>query len=425
VSGSGLLPELQDRSSADTIINVSAYACMIVGLKYVGPSDDLPIPITIGDVVDLQREPCQSPDSGAIAAYYDGTKVGYLSSEKQALWDSLQPSVRCQAKVMGEILDEDGNLAGLDIEMGVPPGGGEQPSAMEAAAAEKAPNRGKTLGISIGLAVLFVAVLADANSTGPAIPAVSSMTVHALTLVDQFPAMNEAELIKHQDRHMELAQVAKLTPSDQVLSMADSQRSLGLTWPASTSAQQMQANELSRIIQQANAHRLAMNLKRRAEVALFLQRAEMQKTQQLAEDLAQAREAAAQQRILFEELARQARETAAHWQAENRKLKIDIAQLQRRIEEMTFARQQLEEEERKQLALKELNQEELVRYKNRIAASTLVDRAPAQEVEKITNVSRQMSKEEASAASVVPTNKPKKRKKANFSRYAQENRDLE
>src|SRR5215212_11370185 len=102
--------ELQDWREPDTIVSVSAHACIIVGLKYVGEADDLPTRVPIGDVVKLRREPCEQPDPGTVTAFYKGRKVGYLSPEKQALWDSLRPSTRRRAKVTGEILDEDGDL---------------------------------------------------------------------------------------------------------------------------------------------------------------------------------------------------------------------------------------------------------------------------------------------------------------------------
>ncbi|MGH6875504.1 MAG: hypothetical protein ACREDW_10840 [Aestuariivirgaceae bacterium] len=313
---------MQDRSGPDTIPIVSAYACMIVGLKYVGASDDLPIRIAVGHVVDLRREPCHPQESG-VAAYYDGTRVGYLSPDRQPFWESLDPSARCRAKVMGEILDEDGNLAALDIEIDVPPGCDERVPGIESAVAEKVPRRG-TLGTAIGFAVLFLTIMmAGADSTGPAVPALSRTTLGGS--VDRPPAKNLAPL---------------------------------------------------------------------------LQRREMQKRQQLAEDLRQA-------------------------QAENRRLESDIAQLRLRIEKMSLAKGQLEAEERKQLALMELNQEELVRHENRLAAWTLVNQAAqAQKAENARSALRQVPKEETKIAD-APTDKPEKRKKANFSRYAQENRNLE
>lgn len=142
-------------------------------------------------------------------------------------------------------------------------------------------------------------------------------------------------------------------------------------------------------------------------------------SQQLAEDLRKAREVAERQRIQIQSLEQQTRETAAQWQAENRKLEVDITQMQRRMEEMTAAQNKLEEEARPQLALAELDVEELNRHKNRVAAWNLIHRkTQAREAEKTKSSEEQASKKEANSIPVTPTPKPiKKRKKANFSRY--------
>jgi hypothetical protein len=237
--------------------------------------------------------------------------------------------------------------------------------------------------------------------------------------------MNVAELVEYRDRNLRLAQVVKLTPPDQVSFVAYSPRSLQPGESADRTGEQ--AHELNRIVQQASVHRLAMDLKQRAEVTRLLQQAEMRKTQQLAEDLRQALEAAAQQRIRFEELERQAWQMALRWQAENRRLKGDYARLQRRIEEMELAAQQREEDERKELALQELNQEELERHKNKMTAwTTSVNRAaPITEVDKTKSALRQVPKEVIRAALTESTDKLKRRRKTNFSRYAQESRKVE
>jgi hypothetical protein len=153
----------------------------------------------------------------------------------------------------------------------------------------------------------------------------------------------------------------------------------------------MQAQELSRMVHRENARRLANELRRRAEVALGLQQAAAHKTRQLAEDLRQARAVAAQQHIRIEELERRTLAMAAHSQAESHKLE-------------------------------ELNREELVRRRNQAAAWTARRSTPA--TKKTKSAVRQAPEEKASAPLVMPTEKPTK-KKTNFSRYAQENRDLD
>jgi hypothetical protein len=168
---------------------------------------------------------------------------------------------------------------------------------------------------------------------------------------------------------------------------------------------------LNRIVQQAAAYRLAQDLKRRVEAA---QQAEVN-TQQLEEVLHQARLTVARQRSRLDQLEKLNSQTAAHWQAENRRVENNITLLRRRIEELRLANQQLEEE-RKQLALKELNQEELVRDKIRIRAWTLAD-PQARHVENFKRTLRN-TKSDPKAATIVKVDKPiKKRVKANFSRY--------
>jgi hypothetical protein len=340
-------------------VNVSAHACMIVGLKYVGEADDRPTRVLIGDVVKLRREPREQPDPRAVTAFYKGRKVGYLSPEKQALWDSLRPSARRRAKVTGEILDEDGDLAGLDVQIGVECD--KRSPVTESAVAVKS-TRMNGLGIVIGFAVLSLILTAGADSTDRAIPAFGSMMPDPLALIDQ-PPRHQTELVKYQDRTL------------------------------------------------------------RAEVARALPQADTHRTQKLAEDLRQARVVAAQQGIRIDELERQTRATAAHWQAKNHKLEGDIAEMQQRIERMTLIAQQRENEEKNAIALSELNREELMRHKNQIAAWAVAARKLAQATKK-TRSAVQPPNEQASAPSVIPIEKTTKiQKKTNFSRYAQEYRD--
>jgi hypothetical protein len=319
--------------------------------------------------------------------------------------------------VTGEILDEEGNLAGLDIEIDATRDPDKQSPVIDALG--KKSKRGAGRKVAVGLAVVFLTATALSESIGDPVPALSSRTPGPLAFVDRSPA-NPAELIQYRSGNLRLAQIMP-TASDQLSSIIDGQP-LEPEEGADSSAQQMQAQELSRMVQQANAHRLTMEMKRRAELALSLHKAELHKTRQLAEDLRQAREAVARQRMRLEELERRARETA-DWQAENHKLKDDIAQLQRRIEQMMLVAEQREEEEGREVALKELDQEELVRHKNQMAAWSLVARAPAaQQTKKTRSAVRQAPSEQAGTTLAVPADKPnKKQKKTNFSRYAQEN----
>jgi hypothetical protein len=310
--------------------------------------------------------------------------------------------------VTGEILDEDGDLAGLDIEINDLLGRDERSFALASAAAEK-PRRKNKLGIFIGIAALFLTVAAGAESTDPATSS-SGIRLQPSAQVDR-STTKQAELIQYQSATLRLRQISKLTPPNQVWQPGE---------VAVSSAGQIQAQELRRIVQQAAAHRLAVELKQRADVAL----AEFQKAQLLEGDLRQAREEAARHRLSFAELERQTRETGAHWQVEKHKLEENIARLQQRTEEMALTIEHQEEEQRTQLALKELNKE-LVRHTSQMETRSLVARPTVALHTKKTR-SAVVPGEPASATSMVPSDKEnKKQKKTNFSRYASENRDLD
>src|SRR4026208_1133890 len=102
---------MQDEAHPYPIPLVSAHRCMIVGLKYAGASDGFPTRINVGDTVKLRLEGTEG------SAYHNDRKVGYPSPDKLHLWNSLRPSARSRATVVGEIIDEDGNIAGLDVEI--------------------------------------------------------------------------------------------------------------------------------------------------------------------------------------------------------------------------------------------------------------------------------------------------------------------
>jgi hypothetical protein len=371
---------------------------MIVGLKYVGAASDIPTSITVGDEVYFRREPGSVPRLSAVAAYHNGRKVGYLSADKHTLWHSMGPSARRQATVVGEIRDEDGTLAGLDVEIAVTAEPDEQASGREPSIAEKAPWRGKIVKAAIGAAALLLALAVMGRDSidpdGP-IAAISSMTADRLSGVDR-------------SRSMGLTQVVKLTPADQMKY---------LSMPGDSS--EAQAHELDRRVQQAYAHRLGADLKRRAELALVLRQAETEKTQQLADELRLAREADERRRIEIENLEQRARRMAAYWQAENRKLETAVTQLQRRMEEMTTAQRKQEEEARERLALTDLNIDELKRHENRVAAWKIIDRGTQARRAEKTDSAEQQVLNKANAIQVTPVPKPiRQRKKANFSRYA-------
>jgi hypothetical protein len=369
-------------------------------------------------LVSLQQELVPTLELGVVAAYYEDEKVGYLSSDSHALWDILEPSARQQGRVIGEILDEDGGLAALDIEFNLPGGNQELPPMAACQAAETTPWIGKTLTAIISLTVFLLGMLAHPENISPVghIFAVSAVANKHLPLIAPSGTVNPLG-----NRTIELAQVVRLSLSDQVkhMSMRNIEDRIVSEDAVSNSADQMQAQELNRIVQQAAAYRLAQDLKRRTEAAWQTKI----NTQQLVEVLHQARETVARQRSRLDRLEKSASQAAAHWQAENGRLESNITLLRQRIEELLTARQQLVQEE-KQLAFRELNQEELVRYKNQMTAWTLAYRQQTRQVEDIRRTQRKVLNPDPKAAVIVKADKPiKKRVKANFSRYAQENRD--
>jgi hypothetical protein len=372
---------------------VIAHRCMIVGLKYVGATSDFPTRITVGNVIKLRPEADSLSMSGTVAAYHNGTKVGYLSPNQHSIWSSLNPSTRRHAEVVGEILDEDGNLAALDVEIVVPTRHDRQRSDVAPENTDKAAGRRIALKAGIGFAgvILSLAIMGHGTSTDPNRPLAtgSSMTVEKLSKAER-------------SRNMGLSQVVKLMPVDQGNSKSGQNSTVPLELVQS-SAREAQAHELDRMIQHAYAYRLSADLKRRSELALMSQQAQDQKTPELAEDLRGARDVIAQQRIQIE-----------LWQFKTRKLVANITQLQRRLEKMALAQRQLEEKEKQKIELTELDLEELGRHQGHVDAWNLISRKMQAKT-----AQQPGSKKDAKAVPVKPRHKPiAKSKRTNFSRYA-------
>jgi hypothetical protein len=366
---------------------------MVVGLKYVGATSDFPTRISIGNVIKLRREADSPSIPGTVAAYHNGTKVGYLSPDQHSIWSSLKPSTRRRAEVVGEILDEDGNLAALDIEIMVPTRQDKQRSNVAPENTGKSAGRRIALKAGIGIAGVFLslAIMGRAVSTDPNRPVAtgSSMTVEKLSKAER-------------SRNMGLSQVVKLTPVDQGNSVFTQNSKAPLEFVQS-SALEAQQHELDRMVQHAYAYRLSADLKRRSELALMSQQAQGQKTQELAENLRGARDVTAQQRIQID-----------LWQFKTRKLLANITQLQRRIEKMTLAQQQLAEKEKHRLELSELSVEELARHQNHVEAWNLISQKKQTET-----APQPAPKKDAKTIPVKAKPKPiAKSKRTNFSRYA-------
>lgn len=354
---------------------------MIVGLKYAGGSEDFPTRINIGEVVDLRQEPGRRNKPGPVAAYYHGKKVGYLSQEIQGIWRAIKRPARYRAKVVGEITDEDGELAGLDVQISVP-------SEPKPAPAKPKPQRSVVLKPVVGLTVvcLAFAVMARAGGVGP--PGVGAL--HST----------------QQSSNMAAANVPSPVPERQV-------------------------DDLRRKTEEAAAHRLAFERKEHAESVQMLKQAQL-RTQELAAELRRTKESIDRQQQQIDLFRRQTAETAAHWRAENLMLRREISQLRQHISQMQGPRHLADAREEDHRALQELNLREIDRHANKIRAWNLIGR-PAQTARKEPKPAAEI--DVPAKKTVVPAEKPatlskntqptgtNQPRKANFSRYILNNPD--
>jgi hypothetical protein len=357
-------------------LSVRVYTCMIFGLKYAGGTDYFPSRVSLGDVIDLRREPNNLYNPGAVAAYYNGTKVGYLADEKQGIWSAIKQSSRYKAIVVGEILDEDGELAGLNVEIFIHSDVGEPAPEPRTEIPLRGRRRWRAGRIATALAVMFLtlAAMGAADSIGQ-----SGVTQDTLR-----PKV-QAELVeRRQEPSIGLADVMRLNRSDrQSVHLPDgrtTKRASGPQHPrpsmeAETDARQQQADELARKVQEAAAHR---------------------------------------------------QQALAHWQADRHKLQTEIAQLQRHIGELKQAQRLREERRARILALQEMNAQELIQHRQRLIAWKLISQSQKRAV-----LLRQVAKAQKETVALPPAAKTpekpvppdaavKARKKANFNRYAQQ-----
>ena len=360
---------------------------MIVGLKYAGASDGFPTRISVGDTVRLRLEGAE------ISAYHKDRKVGFLSPDKRRLWDSLRPSARARASVVGEILDEEGNIAGLDVEFStpskwVPPSARKSQKSSREQPRTESDSRPYRAGLGLAVLLSSIAIMGHATSTGP-------------------------------DR------------------LATVQASISESGPTLLEGQQ----ELRRQVQLTGVHRLSDEKRRQAAAAELKLNAEEQKGRVLEETLSQVRQASARQQAQIEELERQARAAAAEREAERLRHNGEIAALQQKIEQLVVERRQVDDEKR-QATWRDMNDQELVRHRNRLTAWVVMSRFEHLKSVLKNRVALERTKTEERAVSVpvpeirhqaernTPPEKSNRqaeevqiKKKANFSRYAQENEE--
>jgi hypothetical protein len=311
---------------------------MIVGLKYVGASDGVPRRISVGDSVALRLE------DDLVGAYHNGQKVGHLSPNKLRLWNSLRPSARRRARVVGEILDEEGNIAALDVEITVPSGPAKRPARTAPQAVPEASARARFARAGIGFAVLLFSIMTHPDTTGPD----RSAQVASAFVPSAGAAGEKSGMVK---------------PPEAVKALAAEEQGIS----------ESTEDEIRRKVQLAVAHRLAEENRRQAALLEQFRQAEAERAKALEAQLNEAQAAAAEQRKQLAALQQQARQASAQLEAENRKLQGDIDALKRNLEEKRLAEEAARQAER-DVALRELNALELLQHRNRMAAWTLTSR---------------------------------------------------
>jgi hypothetical protein len=375
------------------------YACTIIGLKYTGGEDEFPYRVGLGSKIELERERTNPYSFGAVAAYHDERKIGYLSDENRAAWKALSTFASHPAKVVGEITDESGKLAGLDVEVLIP----------DTEAVEALDNRSlwRAIRAATGVVVLFASLttMGALQGLGPS--------------NYQGAGVEVADVYGRGDLHI----------SGQTAVEA----ALGLTLPAKFGSDE-QAGEAGRKSYEAAAHRLAEEQKRRDRLAEELRQTEMHKVQQLAQDLQSAQAAIRSQQAEMERLADRFLNAETNWMRERQKLYVDIARLEQEVGELNLARQMAEEEVRNVEAWRSINAEELARKQQRVTAWKLVKKwkenaLAALETQRMEKKAVPPPPRPKVAAEAAPSRRPKVvaepapappkvRKKTNFSRYA-------
>ncbi|HEY7765888.1 MAG TPA: hypothetical protein VIB38_12930 [Aestuariivirgaceae bacterium] len=398
---------------------MSTHRCMIVGLKYVGASDGVPRRISVGDSVALRLE------DDLVSAYHNGQKVGHLSPNKLRLWNSLRPSARRRAKVVGEILDEEGSIAALDVEIAVPTGPAKRPAKTAPPAVPEASARARFVRAGIGFAVLLFTVMTHPDSTGPD----QGAKVASAFVPSAGAAGEKAEMVE---------------PPEAIKALAAEVQGIS----------ESTEGEIRRKVQLAVAHRAMEKNRRQAAVLEQFRQAEVERAKALEAQLKEAQAAAAEQQKQVAALQQQAREASAKLEAENRKLEGDIETLKRNLEEKRLAEESARQAER-EVALRELNALELLQHRNRMAAWTLTSRVAQIKTALKEKIEEERSAKEEERATVEAlrnkiaqrvardeertpretVEKPAKRaaqsvivqprKKANFSRYSLEAEELD
>ena len=199
--------------------------------------------------------------------------------------------------------------------------------------------------------------------------------------------------------------------------------------------------ELRRQVQLTSVHRLADAIRQSEAAAELKLEAEQQKVRALEEALTQVRQASAQQLKRIEELEMQGRAAAAGRDAERLRHNNEVTILQQKIALLDGQNRQVEQDE-KQATWRDMNDQELVRHKNRLSAWMVMSRVEHLKSVLKNKATLERAKTEEPAVSAPESERrqqaqrntpPQKssrqaeevhiKKKANFSRYAQENEE--
>ena len=92
-----------------------SYPCKVVGIPYEGRMNYITSKMRPGSEVDLVLEPKNSHDKNAVAAYHNGTKIGYIPADKAWVSKALLEGDEIVAEAVDVNYDDDGEPMFLAI----------------------------------------------------------------------------------------------------------------------------------------------------------------------------------------------------------------------------------------------------------------------------------------------------------------------
>jgi len=91
------------------------YESAIVGMPYEGRAEYVLSHVATGDRIELRDEPTNPHDPGAIAAFHQGQKIGYLRARDQWLRRYMQTANYCSISVDQLYMDDEDELTAVDL----------------------------------------------------------------------------------------------------------------------------------------------------------------------------------------------------------------------------------------------------------------------------------------------------------------------